>query len=607
MATDVLQAAADRGGAFSPSAPTSSRAAHTEKMGQETSTMSEADNVETLLAKLDESLEKPSCLELNSEYIPADALDRLITVPSVLDCVGGSLSHCCPKEDAKVIVQQAKKTFAILIISGCESIAYDLMIVGKMTDQYLPLSRHYRTTVIGTGPDGAKTFEAFASLKKQDFDLFQIMQWRVLAPVFGDGIQHLVLQPKQPLPLRGWNIISPGTGNYVVRSALHPAHHNYNSAVVTSSSSPYAKQPFIDVAIKKLTQKCDFDHEHDILKKTRALGNRHLIKHMATYEVQRENGGEYYIVFPWADGGDLCDFWETKTTAPRTPELVVWSLRQMFNIATAIQDLHQGFPSQTHCRHGDLKPRNIFHVTGGSSSTTSTTTSTTARTQPPNSPLGRLVIADLGISRIHDKPTFERDQLTGTKATTPAYEPPEALRIVRRNSRGEPINDNDIPAGKPWSRKYDMWSLGCIFLEFAIWLFHDLEGLDWFGEQRGQGHFYMIDDDTGKGGGVAEPASAVLCAKVKEAMDAVREDERCCGGATATEVGPLGRLMNLIEERLLVIEAEDRCDANELVDKMKGIVEAAEGDPGRYFGGMLDKDRVMSVPAVFMPRRGSGV
>ncbi|KAK3379703.1 kinase-like domain-containing protein [Lasiosphaeria ovina] len=569
-------------------------------MGQETPTTSETDNINTLLTKLDESLEKPSYWGLHSEYIPADAIDQLITVRSVLDCVGSLLSSSCPEEDAKAIVQQAKKTFAILIISGCESVTYDLIVREQMKDQYLPLSPHDGTTVVGTGPDGPdgpKAFKAFASLKKrQFFNHFRSAQWQALAPMFGGDIQHLELGPKQPLPIRGWDVISPGTDSYVVKSALHPAHHNYNSVVVTSSNSPYAKQPFLDVAIKKLIRKCDFKHEHDILVKTRALDNPHLIKHMATYEVRGADGSEYYIIFPWADGGDLRNFWETKTKSPRTPELVVWSLEQMLGIATAIQHLHQGFPGKTHCRHGDLKPRNIFHFTGGSSGITTN--------KPPNPPLGHLVIADLGISRIHDNPTFERDQLTGTKATTPAYEPPEALHIVRRNNRGEPVDKNDTTAGKPWSRKYDMWSLGCIFLEFVIWLFHDLEGLDGFGEQRGQGHFYAIHNDNGKGGGVPEPALAVLCPKVKEAMGAVREDERNCGGATATEAGPLGRLVDLIEKRLLVIEAEGRCDANELVEEMNGIVDAAKRDPGKYFGGMLDRDRDMRVPAVFMPRRG---
>ncbi|KAM7212506.1 Protein kinase-like domain containing protein [Rhypophila decipiens] len=546
-------------------------------MGQLYSTISEAENIETLSAELNERQE--CCSELNFEYIPADALDQLITVRSVLDCVGSLLSTCHEEEDAEAIVQHAKRAFAILIMSSCESIAYDLIIKQHMTDQYLPLSRLNGETVVGTGPDGRKTFDAFGKLssrRKFDYD-FQSAQWRVLAPIFGGGNQHLVLHSKQPLPLQGWDVISPGTDNCVMKSALHPAHHIANSAVVTSAD---AKQAFLDVAIKKLIRKSDFDHEEDVLVKTRDLGNPHLIKHIATYEIQRRDGGEYYIMFPLADGGDLLDLWKTKPKAPRTPELILWSLEQMLGIASGIQDLHEGFPGETHCRHGDLKPRNIFHFRGSTSITT-------------DLPLGQLVIADLGISRIHDKPTFKRNELTGTKATTPAYEPPEALRIIRRNSR------------KPWSRRYDMWSLGCIFLEFAIWLFHDLDGLEGFGEQRGEGHFYSLVDDNGRVDGVDDMESAVLSPKVKEAMDALREDERRCGGTTGTEVGPLGQLVNLIEGRLLVIDAEGRCEAHDLVNEMRKIVETAKNDPGRYFGGMLDKDNFLNVPDVFKARRGS--
>jgi len=194
------------------------------------------------------------------------------------------------------------------------------------------------------------------------------------------------------------------------------------------------------------------------------------------------------------------------------------------------------------------------------------------------------VIGDLGISRIHDKATYERDQVTGTKATTPDYEPPEALNIVRRNSREEAENDavtTHGQGGKPWSRKYDMWSLGCIFLEFAIWLIYDAEALGGFVSRRGQGPFYLITTpDNAGNGGATEPTSQrgpiQVCPRVKEAMEELRADERCSDGSSATAAGPLGQLVNLIEKQLLVTEAEGRCDANQLVNELKLIVEAAK-------------------------------
>ena len=54
------------------------------------------------------------------------------------------------------------------------------------------------------------------------------------------------------------------------------------------------------------------------------------------------------------------------------------------------------------------------------------------------------------------------------------YEPPEA------DQRGK----------APFSRSYDIWSLGCIFLEFLIWLLEGQTGLDKFNFQREFRYFW---------------------------------------------------------------------------------------------------------------------
>lgn len=97
----------------------------------------------------------------------------------------------------------------------------------------------------------------------------------------------------------------------------------------------------------------------------------HLIELLATYEWR----GQFYLLFPWADG-NLLDFWE-KFTTPTYPErnydFALWFSGQNLGIVLGLQLIHTADgPSEsagvhlsvpkfpTHGRHGDLKPENIL-------------------------------------------------------------------------------------------------------------------------------------------------------------------------------------------------------------------------------------------------------
>ncbi|KAK7699053.1 hypothetical protein SLS64_011967 [Diaporthe eres] len=105
-------------------------------------------------------------------------------------------------------------------------------------------------------------------------------------------------------------------------------------------------------------------------------------------------------------------------------------------------------------RHGDLKPENILIFNRGK-----------------HPELGSLVIADVGIAKYHAFETSVRklkEVQTNTRFFTGQYEPPE-IRL-------------DQPT--IISRKYDSWSLGCVLLEFIIWLQRGKDGLKKFHAER---------------------------------------------------------------------------------------------------------------------------
>lgn len=186
--------------------------------------------------------------------------------------------------------------------------------------------------------------------------------------------------------------------------------------------------------------------ERDTLEKMRRLDHRHLIKAIAAYK----KGFDRYFVFPWAQGGSLRDLWQTNVSLDG--DLVSWAIDQMAGLSDGLRQLHK-----RHTRHGDLKPENILCFTSGNGS--------------PHQ--GTLVLADVGLAKYHPEYTRDRTKHTTTRHGTKIYEPPEMF-----------TNQGNGPV----SRKYDVWSLGCVFLEFTIWLLYGRSGLASFRQKLFQDH-----------------------------------------------------------------------------------------------------------------------
>lgn len=235
---------------------------------------------------------------------------------------------------------------------------------------------------------------------------------------------------------------------------------------------------------------------------------------------------------------------------PRDPALVRWALEQMLGLAGAIRALHHELGGDTYCRHGDLKPANIL--------------------QFKEDGVDILVIADLGVSRIHEQPTVLRRSGTTTMATTRSYEAPEV----------------ESERDQPRARTYDTWSFGCVLLEFVIWLLYDFDAIKNFEENRRRplenphASFYQMTS-----------AGADISLEVLDAIKALRRDPRCKGGTA------LGSVVNLIADKLLVTTVQDRCNAEQLRYDLQNIVDDAQ-DPS-YLLNMTDQPS--SIPKVFLP------
>ena len=159
------------------------------------------------------------------------------------------------------------------------------------------------------------------------------------------------------------------------------------------------------------------------------------------------------MIFPWANG-NLRDFWESVKSPNRTQDMARWMLTQCFGIADGLQKIHGNGAvpglnqkDKNTGRHGDIKPENILWL------------------ERHNNSDNHLLICDFGLSRFHNYLSRSDDKLPGF---SPSYRPPECdLQRLR------------------FSVKYDIWTLGCLLLDFLTWYLRGWKAVDeWFTDAR---------------------------------------------------------------------------------------------------------------------------
>lgn len=204
----------------------------------------------------------------------------------------------------------------------------------------------------------------------------------------------------------------------------------------------------------------DFDREAEALEYVRNDNNPHLIKLLATYYDE----SFYNLIFPWA-AGNLQDYWQWHSKAQRPT--ILWVITQCLGIAKALQRIHHySFPGEggqaKMGRHGDIKPENILWFP---SETTSGTNDQ-----------GVLVLSDFGLTRFHHTDSVHRTYRT--LAASPTYRAP------------------DFDLKERISPFWDIWSLGCVYLEFLTWYLQGYKAVERFSEQRANQDFapYVRED-----------------------------------------------------------------------------------------------------------------
>lgn len=482
----------------------------------------------SLRSQLNNAFQKSFYNEKRS-FLPSDDLERIISTESVTQYCS-TYAATAPKDETSKILEYvfgsegnyrgpARQVFAILVLMNRPSFIPGV-VAENIRDHDLPLAQ-----CAGTGADfqlarnseSQRALKCFSQWEMSDRISFDVYQYQVNVPIFRLLDQNkpcflpekyvaMELDDRSVLPFTDYdreNQITSGSSK-VVRVQIHTAHNDFNKhvsrLVSPSSESPElgsprhashahmeffeTNQPNESFALKTLDagnaeNETHFRLEVTALTKIRAKQKPHLVDVLTTFKYDNK----YHLLFRWACGGNLSSLWK-EANENLSRNTVCWIAQQCWGLADGLDGIHNaklsveevgqvqqpstGPPSPTKgrswfsalktnkkdCgRHGDIKPPNILWFKQDEND------------YEKDYGLGVLKISDFGLTTFHTALTTQappKDQ----NGCTWTYAPPE------------------YDLKEDISRPFDIWSLGCVYLEFITWALLGPSGIKDFQERR---------------------------------------------------------------------------------------------------------------------------
>ncbi|KAF5666822.1 CMGC DYRK kinase [Fusarium circinatum] len=412
-------------------------------------------------------------------YLPLDKLKALINSVSVRDLltsldlspstvetvVKDMFSHNLTSE-AHRDRSGFSRIFAILVIIN-HAKEIEKFILNGVSDSFLPLTRIKEQTKNFRGDvhihsagrpdiDNRNLIACFSAFNSTDLTRFLIHQDMINIPFFsfpGDNstVCFYDLPPGCVLPITPIGIPKRGGNGSVKKIELHAAHHNYSGARTESSNNEFA------VKTLHIYNEERFRKEVEALERLLPRRPRRIpdhLDHLVHLELAYRHGNECCLVFPWASG-NLKEYWALGKKSPKEHKDVIWFFKQCWGLAVGLRRLHdrtsykiankadndiytaEDLLAEAHStdygRHGDVKPENILWF------------------PDYRGEQDHLAICDFGSTEFnssHSKSHVNADAIYGYTTT---YQAPDSL------------------VQPEVSQKIDVWSLGCVFLEFVSW------------------------------------------------------------------------------------------------------------------------------------------
>ncbi|KAG8530715.1 uncharacterized protein KY384_004072 [Bacidia gigantensis] len=323
-----------------------------------------------------------------------------------------------------------------------------------------------------------------------------------------------------------------GGSGIVYRVKLDPTHHK-----LSEDKDSY-------FALKEVSR--PFRYELEGSKQHHKYSHPSIVTHLVSW-TQIES---YYIIFPLADC-NLKQYMEKRDFPINSRVEQSWLLEQLCGISSALQYIHD-FPVTPW--HHNIKPDNILYFWA------------------EDSPHGVFKISDWNFPFAKVLNNTWRGKVHNL-SRPPAYEPPEIM----------------LEEGV--SRPYDVWSLGCVFLEVLIWAVWDFEHVKKFRDSRlakRDGSKSVLIDDGFWQNTVRD--KIILRSSVIQHIEALDRNLQ------KNEVKAFQKVLDVVR-KMLEVQHEDRISAREILHSMNSIVQQAQIEGIDY----LSKESESSLaPSIFL-------
>ena len=243
--------------------------------------------------------------------------------------------------------------------------------------------------------------------------------------------------------------VGKGASGNVYRAKVDPQLHELTKVCLEVDSLKLIKlrtlqnrEALFALKVFKKGNRITFRQEVQVLSKLRSRRHDHIVTHYADWT----QDDTHYMLLPLAEC-NLREFWDRSEFD--VGKHLPWFLKQLLGLTGAVESIHDiggdaltvDLQGQMMGWHHDLKPDNILYFNG------------------------ILKIADFGSSKVEISPDG-KSIITHSPSGTPTYESPE-YAIAGRTSR-----------------PFDLWSLGCTFLEHLTWVSFGSKGVKDFTEKR---------------------------------------------------------------------------------------------------------------------------
>jgi serine/threonine protein kinase len=483
----------------------------------------------------------------NKKYISRTDLEAIFTESTIRTLISEDESlrnsefkiaqhECAVDADAMAseILTSASRLLALCVYVDLPLSCLHSLMGRGITDLYLPLSE-----VDCPDPKYATRW-----------GFLTMMQGGFLAHHFDDNLgisKYRQLDSRIVVPImfnEHNDRIGEGSFGVVHKVSIDPDHHNFSS----DRTITFALKRFFEQGQR--TQD-DFARESRMLQMLSQVASPHITPHLASWT----QNDKFYMLFPRAEC-NLRTYLRRKMPPVLDKRFVLWLLAQLHGLADAVRHIHnlgslslkhaamstEGCPGENFKYtgfHHDIKPDNILVFDDGSNA------------------YGTLKIGDFGSGK------FGRALSGGSGISQESY-------------FTDNLGDGDETYGAPdrtiegkMSRPYDLWSLGCVFLEMvAGFLQTETSGLDDFASARrktsdtirhSSSAFWYIDTDCK--------------ARLKPAVvDKLAQLSSLCSGKRGFE-----QLIRSIR-KMLTLSPSDRITAPELCNELYAIQIQAEVD-----------------------------